>query len=172
MAIWAVVGEILKAAGKKALEAAAANALGHMGLPGQAMEGFIGQRGGASQDRQVAQIGDRKVMLSDTRPPAGQAVGNAIGSLIGNNMRFLSPQSQPLAMSSGDDYATRRIDDAGQKVLLPNMMNGRQLSEQEALSNYRLKGDALGKFGSDYELEEFVKKMKAKRNIYGFGGIG
>lgn len=169
MAIWAVVGNILKAAGKKALETAAANALGTMGPMGQAIGAFAGQGGGQPQDRQVAQVGNRKVMLSDTKPPAGQGIGNAIGSFIGSNMRT-SPQSQPLAMSSGDDYATRRIDEGGQKVLLPGMVDGRQLSEQEALSNYRLKGDALGKFGSDYELEEFVKKMKAKRNQYGFGG--
>jgi hypothetical protein len=65
------------------------------------------------------------------------------------------------------DYGTYKIDDAGMKALIPSRVDGQQLTKQEALDKYKTTNRALGKFNSDAEIEEFIRKMKQQRNIYG-----
>jgi len=183
--MWAIIANILKVAGKKALENAASNALGHMGGLGVALEksGAIGNilgsltgsggEGGSQSlegDRTVAHVGGRDVKLSQTKPPEKGMdwgkVSNFMTDLAANTPR--QPSHQPSAPLE-DDYEPLKLDEAGKKVLLSRMDEyGKKLTEREALDSYRRTGTALGKFATDYEADEYARKLEREKNYYGF----
>jgi len=183
--MWAIIASILKAAGKKALENAAANALGHMGGMGVALEksGAIGnilgafsgsgEEGGSKPsegDRVVAHVGGRDVKLSETKPPEKGMdwgkVSNFMTDLAANTPR--QPTHQP-SVPLEDDYEPLKLDEAGKKVLLSRMDEyGKKLTDKEALSAYQRTHKSLGEFASDYDADEYARKLKRERNYYGF----
>jgi hypothetical protein len=178
MAIWAVIGSIIKAIGTQALKAAAGNAMSHMGGLGTALGAM---QSGSSEplenpDREVANIGGRSVKFSDTIQGQKAAQNNMggvtfrdIGNFAGKMMQGGSAPSQVLPQNSPslEESGTYKIDEGGGKVLIPSKVDNQQLTRQEAIDKYRMTNKALGKFGTDYEAEEYLKKLRQHRNVYG-----
>ena len=85
------------------------------------------------------------------------------------NGKFLKPDiNRP---SYTDKSGNRRseykmgINDNGKEVLIPTVVNGRQLTPRQAINRYKKTGYHMGKFKTIAQAEKYAKDRTAKYNM-------
>ena len=80
-------------------------------------------------------------------------------------------KTRPKVRNKDGSYSTVRtigIEDSGKHVNIPTVINGRVVSNQEAVNHYRRTGKHLGKYNSRKEADAAAKSLsKSQAKRYG-----
>ena len=58
------------------------------------------------------------------------------------------------------------IDEDGETVLIPTVVNGKIVSEEEAIDHYRKTGEYLGRFESEEDADAYAEMLHNRQNWY------
>lgn len=87
-----------------------------------------------------------------------------------NNQGNIDLNNRPKVQNSDGTYSTVRtitVEIDGKTILLPTIINGKQVSNQEAVNYYKQTGENLGVFNSEKEANQYDKKMHEQQGWTG-----
>lgn len=112
--------------------------------------------------------GPQPQQVGDITKPAGlftQADFETSPAVPGN----IETMNRPVLDNPDGSISTTRsfsVDIDGQEVLLPSIVNGQQLSQEEAIQHYRNTGENLGKFNTPQEADVFAHNLSKQQGIF------
>jgi hypothetical protein len=109
-----------------------------------------------------ALIPEKTTGQQPTAAPKTQGVYGKGNINLNSRQKVLNPDG---TFSTEESFSTN-ID--GEEVLLPTVIDGKHVSEQEAIDHYRQTGEYLGKFATPDEATEYAERLhKLQEKYYG-----
>lgn len=123
-------------------------------------------RAAITRPRQVSQLG--ATTPAAWQPKLQSEVGDTGGIVQPGN---LDPYNRPIYKHPNDEgygttYSMSFEDEDGTNVLIPQIVNGKMLTQKQAIDHYRKTGEHFGKFKTWQDADRYAEKLHNSQDAY------